>query len=357
MALKVFQFVKGSERYGASVSIRNLCFELKKRGHEVTVVAFKGWNLGPEIEAGGIRAIETRSFYKFDPRAYRFMKRLFRAERPDIVHTHLSAATLIGSLSARMAGIPSVSTVHGMNRKWTYLFAEHLIAVSEAGKQNLVDQGISSKRVSVAYNGIHIPPAPSPADRTAARQALGITNGAPVLGTLSRADYGKGIQDAIDSIAILRRRRPDIKYVFAGEGAWLPELKDQTRALGLESNVLFLGYRNDVQAVLSAMDVFLFPSLKEAMGISIVEAMAMAIPVVGTVEGGIPEVVDEASGILVGKRQPFELASACESLLADEGKRRAFGANARKRAETCFSLSASADAVEAIYRKVISARS
>jgi glycosyltransferase involved in cell wall biosynthesis len=352
-SLNILQFVKGSERYGASVSIRNLCGELKRRGHEVALLVFKGRSLGPEIEGLGVRKIEIDAYRKFDLRAIKRLAALFKAEGADIVHTHLSAATLTGTLAARMARVPVVSTVHGMNKRWTYSFADHLIAVSEAGRQNLIHQGISPKQVSVAYNGIPIPPLPHDKERRLFRESLGIPPDACVLGSVSRADYGKGIQDGISALAMLRRRYPNLHYLIAGEGEYLAQLKLQSKALGVGDLVHFLGFRDDVLPVLSAIDVFVFPSLKEAMGISIVEAMAAGVPIVGTNIGGIPEVVDEGSGVLVPPQSPCDIADGCSKLIEEPRRRHSMGMHARQRAESKFSLTASAIAVEAVYRQVL----
>src|SRR5436305_697178 len=119
--------------------------------------------------------------------------------RPDLVHAHLSAATLTGSIAGQLARVPVVATVHGMNRKWTYMFARHLIAVSEAGKRNLVAQGIAAERISVAYYGTPIPG--RMADKASAREQLDITSDSPIVGSVSRADFSKGIQTAINAIA------------------------------------------------------------------------------------------------------------------------------------------------------------
>jgi len=346
--LKILQFVRGSERYGASVSIRNLCYELKARGHEVVPILYKNRGLGSDILAD-FRVVELDPSGKFSLRGLRQVRDLIKREKPDIVHTHLSNATLIGSFAGRMAKTPVISTVHGMNSRWTYSFANRLITVSEAAKQHLVRQGISASKISVAYNGIAIPPCEALKNGSKMRKQLNLRPEHIVLATISRADYGKGIQDAIAAVAMLARRHPQIQYLFAGEGECVEALQTQAAKLRIQDRVHFLGYRTDVFDILSTVDVFLFPSLKEAMGISMIEAMAMAIPVIASRTGGIPEVVDAETGILTPPGNAAELAEAVDCLLEDPNNMRAMGARARQRAIEKFSLAASADQVEQAY--------
>jgi glycosyltransferase involved in cell wall biosynthesis len=147
-----------------------------------------------------------------------------------------------------------------------------------------------------------------------------------------------------------------LQYLFAGEGECLEALQTQAATLRVSDRVHFLGYRTDVFDLLSAVDAFLFPSLKEAMGISMIEAMAMAIPVVASRTGGIPEVVDAETGILTPPGNAPALAEAVDCLLEDPDQMRAMGVRARQRAEAKFSLAASADQVEKAYGVLLSSR-
>lgn len=353
--LKILQFVRGSERYGASVSIRNLCHELKTRGHEVVPVLYKNRGLGSDI-LEDFRVMELAPSSKFSLRGLMQVRELFKREKPDIVHTHLSNATLLGSFAGRMAEIPVISTVHGMNSRWTYSFANRLITVSEAAKQHLVRQGIPASKISVAYNGIAIPACETLKDGSELRKELGLLPEHIVLATISRADYGKGIQDAVAAVAMLARRHPQIQYLFAGEGECVEALQAQATKLQIQDRVHFLGYRTDVFDILSAVDVFLFPSLKEAMGISMIEAMAMGVPVIASRTGGIPEVVDSETGILTPPGNAAALAEAVDCLLEDPTNMRAMGERARQRALERFSLAASADQVEQAYAVLLNAK-
>jgi len=350
---KILQFVKGSERYGASVSIRNLSLELKRRGHDVSLLVHRGRSVGNSPHDENLRVIEIEPYKKFNFRGWLRLRNLLMEEKPDILHTHLSDATLSGTIAARLCGIPSISTVHGMNKRWTYSFANRLIAVSEAGKENLVRQGIHSKQISVAYNGIPIPDEQTLGTREQARQKLGVGKNDFLLSNISRADAKKGIQDAIAAVAMVRRRIPNVRFFFAGEGDYLAELQKLSAALGTQNYVRFLGYIDNVFELLAASDLFLFPSHREAMGISLVEAMAMGLPTVSSNVDGIPEVVDSESAVLVDSGNVPALADALLKVCADADARRRMGEHARKRAIDNFSLARSAEMVEEAYRLLL----
>lgn len=334
--------------YGAFSSIRTLARELKRRGHDVQFVAFTEGPIGPGMaEEFPLHQVPARG--KFDMKAVRALARLFREERPDIVHTHLSAASFAGCLAARMSGVHSVATVHGMNRSWSYLLAEHLIAVSEAGRENLLRQLVPKKKVSVAYNGVEIPAPISYESRSAARATLGIPEGALVVGTTARAHKDKGIHIAVQAVSRLRNEFPTLRYVVVGEGEYLELLRRTAEALGVSDRIMFLGFRGDVDSILPAFDIFVLPTFREAMGISVVEAMAAGLPVIASYVGGIPEVISDGTGVLVPPHNVDALEGSIRALLQDETRRNSLARAARARAAHVFSTTACCDAVLRAY--------
>jgi glycosyltransferase involved in cell wall biosynthesis len=114
-----------------------------------------------------------------------------------------------------------------------------------------------------------------------------------------------------------------------------------------------VGYRKDIEKYLSQMDLFVFPSLKEGMGIALVEAMSMGLATVATSVGGIPEVITPECGLLVPPSSPDELANAVRDLLLDTPRREAMGAQAKARAQMFFSVDAMRDATDDVYRNLL----
>jgi glycosyltransferase involved in cell wall biosynthesis len=159
-----------------------------------------------------------------------------------------------------------------------------------------------------------------------------------VVGTVSRLSPEKGVEFFVEATNEIAKVMPNARFWIVGDGPLRGELE---RRAG--DAVHFLGARDDVPELLHAMDVFVMPSLEEAFGIAVVEAMACGLPVVATNVGGLPEVVaDKNTGLLVPPRDAGALASAVVKLANDESLRRAFGERGRARAEERFALAQTA---------------
>ena len=332
-----------SGKYGAMVSMMTLVRTLEARGHEVEFVTWKGRGFTDDLIAAGRTVHPVRVRAKIDPFAIAAMARIIRERKIDVVHTHLSTSSVIGCLSAKRAKVPSVATVHGLSGKLSFVFADHLIAVSEATKAHLVAQGIPGERVSVVYNGIEFPT--SAISKEEAQAKFGVAGCFPVSATTARVLKEKGAHVSIKAIALLKDEFPSIRHIFVGNGADTDEMRILAQSLGVSENIVFAGFQDDVWPALAACDVFLLPSLKEALGLSIVEAMAVGLPVVATKVGGIPEVLNSDCGVLVEPENASELAAGVRSALANPS----FGENARNRAQQMFSAEAMAESTEHVY--------
>ncbi|HWD37662.1 MAG TPA: glycosyltransferase family 4 protein [Fimbriimonas sp.] len=350
--LKVVQICSAREAiYGAVRSLITLAQAQREAGTEVEFITFAGKRFGAQVRKEGFAVREVRVRGKVDPLALVRMRAIIRARKYDVVHTHLSTSSVNGALAARMAGVPSVATVHGMSGKLSFVAADHLIAVSNGVKEHLIRQGVKPGKVTVVYNGLETNSVPP--NREEARRKLGLRSEIPIVGTVSRITRLKGIDDALRAVARLRPQFEGLRYLVVGDGEGLEFCRQVAAELGIADCVDFVGYRHDVSTYLAAMDLFLFPSLKEAMGIALVEAMAAGLPIVATNVGGIPEVVTSETGMLVGPSQPDALALATQTILNDPVRRLELGESARLRAQRVFSIEAMEQATEDVYRKLL----
>ena len=163
-------------------------------------------------------------------------------------------------------------------------------------------------------------------------QALGIPDGAPVVGNVAALTGHKDHATLLEAAGIVLRRRPEARFVIVGEGPLRRELEARVREGGLAGRVVFAGFRDDVDRLLPAFDVFCLSSHLEGLGTSLLDAMAFGRPVVATAAGGIPEAVEDGStGVVVPVRDPVALAQALLALLDDPDRRRRLGAAGRKR--------------------------
>ncbi|MFX0197534.1 MAG: glycosyltransferase family 4 protein, partial [Candidatus Hodarchaeota archaeon] len=185
------------------------------------------------------------------------------------------------------------------------------------------------------------------------RDELGISKEARVLGTVARFTEQKGHQYLIDAAPKIVSAFPDVYFVFVGDGPLRSELHFKVHQLGLDSQVLFLGFRSDVRDLLNAFDVFVLPSLYEGLPNVVLEAMACGKPVIATEVDGTPEaVVQGETGILVPTQDSEALANAIIELLGDRRKVEEMGRRGRERVEMKFSLDSEINKFVELYERL-----
>ena len=352
--MRVYQFITPSQIGGAEVHVLTLCRKLAQRGHHVTVVCPRGRALTRELEDRGFDVWAPRTTGKVDPLTLVRLAARLRRDRADILHAHLSTASLIGSLAARLAGVPSIATVHGLNRRITFMGAQRIIAVSHAVRRHLVAQGMPESRITVIHNGIELERYRQPPDAGPVRIRLALAPGESLIGAVGRLGPEKGHSYLIEAVALLiRRDRLPVRLVIVGEGRSRPALEATTLRCGVSDRVTLVGFQRDVMPYEAALDLFCLPSLKEGLSLSALEAMALAKPVVASRVGGTPEVVvDGETGLLVEPANPEALAQALAGMLRDRERARRMGEAGRARVEALFDLGRSVDRIEALYERM-----
>ena len=297
--------------------------EAERRGVAVTVIPSLGRRVHPLRDA----------------RAVAELVRLFRRQRPDVVHTHSSKAGLLGRLAARLAGVPVVlHTVHGWSfhegmspagravaaalervaARWTW----PLVVVAEVDAEIGLAAGIGQPhQYALVRSAVDVEELRASAgSRRAARAALRIREDVPVVGTVTRLCAQKDPETLLRAARLLAELRPDARLVVIGDGPLRPQVERRIDELGLRSHVTLLGRQSDVAALLPAFDAFVLSSRWEGLPRVILEAMAVGVPVVSTDVGGIAEVVeDQVSGLLVPAGDHVALGNALFRVLREPG--------------------------------------
>jgi glycosyltransferase involved in cell wall biosynthesis len=309
-----------------------------------------------ELAAINVPVLTVQRTPGFHPSLAMRLARVMKEFAVDVVHCHHYSPYVYGLLASVLRpGVKLVFTEHGKLSNHGPSTKRRLVnpllsrwparvcAVSTDLKQHMVDEGFPARRIDVLYNGIDPGARPTSADRRAAREALGIPKDAFVVGTAGRLDGVKNLTIFLDTQAILAATHPDVRAVIIGDGPERGLLEDKAANLGTSKSVVFTGYRPDVRALLPAFDVFLNCSVYEGVSLTILEAMAAALPVVATPVGGNPEVVvDLETGLLVPGRAR-SLAEAISLLLHDPRRRRDMGDAARWRVIRHFSFARMVD--------------
>ncbi|MCC7119441.1 MAG: glycosyltransferase [Anaerolineales bacterium] len=303
------------------------------------------------------------------PRLYAYLKR----NQTDLVHTQLEFADTLGSFTAKLLRLPSVTTLHTMMaaeanlksrlHEFTELFAlRHfcnvVISVSEEARQfHLRESKTPPEKARVIYNGIDLSAYANlevQRERASLRQEFNLPADATLLTTVAVLREPKGIQFMISALPTIVAQHPNAYYLIVGDGAYRPELEKAAAESRVRERILFAGQRNDIPQILYASDLFVLPTLTEALPTVLAEAMAAHLPIVASRVGGIPEMVTPGlNGALVAPGLPDELASACADLLANPEKMKSMGLEGSRIVRAKFDVRGQVDELKLLYLQLI----
>jgi len=364
---------------GVGLLILFLVRHLDPRAFELAVAFGRGYLLDRSFDEAGVtvhtlstsRRIGIGSVFKGTLEVYRILSR----GHYDIVQSHTSLGGVIGRLAGWAARTPVVLwTVHGLGAHaghpaWKRAllrsvesvldwFTDHYVAVSEDLREQGVRAGIyRADKVTVIPNGLQTDHLPRTFDSAAKRNALGIPEDSPVIGTITRLEPQKANEVFVRAVARVIRRVPNLVTLIAGDGPQRAELEDLVARLGLTESVRFLGWRDDAVELLGALDIFCMSSRWEGCPMVLLEAMAMGRPVVATDIGGVREIVVNAeTGLLVKPEDPEALAEAVLRLLEADAERATMGAAGKRRVEQHFGSDGMLAAYARLYRDLAHAR-
>ena len=297
----------------------------------------------------GVKLFELNRRSGNDPAFVSQLYRLFKQERPDVVHTHRWGTLFEGIVAARLAGVRYV--VHGehgtletrRHNAWVQRFlwrrVDRLLSVSSRLAERMAREiAFPLHEITVIRNGLDLSRFKPPVDQGAAKMALGIAPETLVIGTVGRTVAVKDHATFLRALVRLRAMGVRFQAVVAGTGPLFDETARLASSLNLHE-LRLLGNRDDVADVMGAFDVFVLSSASEGLSNTIQEAMACGLPVVATRVGGADElVVEHRTGLLTPPRDPEAMADALATLVRDGELRRTFGNAGRERARTHFAL-------------------
>lgn len=281
------------------------------------------------------------------------IRRLIREAGTALVHANGSRAMFYGGLGARLSQRPAIWHVRVADRdavldRLLGRLARAVVVNSHAVAHRF--DWLPPRKLHCIHNGVDLSgffPRRPPAGL---RRSLGIPDSAPVVASVGRFVAYKGYNHLLDAARIIGTVLPLVHWILVGDGELRGELEEQCRQLGLAPQTHFTGWREDVADLLALSDLFVLPSLGEHFGRVLIEAMAMAKPVVATNAGGVPEIVEHGrTGLLVPPASPRALAEAVVDLMRDPARASEFGQVGRRLAESRFSLERHVDSITTLY--------
>jgi glycosyltransferase involved in cell wall biosynthesis len=330
--------------------------------------------LGVRVDSLGLAS------YRDILRGISLLEKRLASDPPDVIHTHLFAANVIGRVAGRRAGLAVISSIHNpeyepeavagasvgirskvpcariVDKITASYGCARMIAVSNYVKETTAARlGYPLEKIDVIYNPVDL--SPDTTDRDATLGSIGLENGSFVILNVGRVSPQKGLIDAVRAMRAIVSVNPNAHLVFVGSLAdrvYTSQVRDECRAAGLEGSVHLLGERRDVHALLNACDVFLFPSLFEGLGIALAEAMTVGRACVASRIRPLDEFVEDGvNGILVEPGSPERISEAVISLMREDEKRRELGEAASVTAGQMFQPEPAARQLENAYRSVV----
>lgn len=309
-----------------------------------------------KLMSPAVNYIETASLQRevsplADLRALLELRAHLARLKPDIIHTHTSKAGALGRLAAALANFGKkrkaavIHTPHGhllygyYGPVRTFLFrtaerflsrlTDHLVALTPGEMRESLAAGIGrAAQWRVVHSGVDLKPPAAPAHK----RDLDIAEDEIAVGTVARLEPVKGVEYFIRAAGITADRRPGLKlkFVVIGAGALDGELRSLAASTPAAGSIIFTGFRSNAAALAAALDIYVQPSLNEAMGRAPLEAQALGVPVIVTDVCGLPDVILEGeTGLAVPPAAPEALADAIEKLAMDKETRLRMGEAAR----------------------------
>ncbi|MCS7070045.1 MAG: glycosyltransferase family 4 protein [Anaerolinea sp.] len=371
--MQIVYIVYGRDIGGGEIVCLQQMRASRERGHDVCLLVPDEGSTADAARREGfeVEVFPLKRTFHFH-RAVQFALWL-KKRHIDLVHTHTTLEGMVLSrLGAWLAGVPIIChhhTGHTYNSNPVIRYLQRQgdnltaaistnLAVSEDTRRSRVLSGNPARKISVLPNGVHLHFPSRHTDVPDIRQIFAIPVNASIVGCVARLAPAKGQTDLIWSISSILSRTSDVHLVLVGadtnQGEYQQELSALAAGLGIAEKVHFTGYWPDASKLIDHFDIFVLPSYREAMPMSILEAMAAAKPVIATHVNGVPEVViDGVTGILVPPGDPKALADAILRLLHDPDLARRMGAAGRARVEEHFNLDRLNEQLFQIYDQVV----
>jgi glycosyltransferase involved in cell wall biosynthesis len=345
--------------------------QLLNKNLSVDILCYPGSRINLEAEKREINCITLKASGYFHPFKIIKLAKLIENNSYKIIHTQFSKDlwVLVPALNYLFSNIPLLLTKRMESsvskkdflHKWLYNRVSFVLAISEIIKKNVIETcPVPEERIILHYNGVDLKKFdPVKANREKIRHEFNIKDDEIVIGMLSRISYGKGYEEFLKAAKKLNEEFLNLKFLLVGEASpgekrYEEEIKKLANELSLSEKIIFSGFREDIADLLSEMDIFVFPSHTESFGNSLIEAMAMEKPSVGTNSHGVLDIIDDGiTGLLFNKKDENDLADRIKILINSPEKRFEIGKAAREKVKKNFDVEKQTEKLIDLYRELI----
>jgi len=378
--MRVLHLISSTGFYGAENVIVSLAEQQKKQNFGVIIGVFLNTkNPDVEIAKESLKnKLKVQLFGcngRLDLKVALEIRNFIKSNNIKILHCHGYKPNFYGILATSFLNVGLITTCHSwfvnsqkmriytwLDKFWIRKF-DKIIAVSGGIKKELLESGTSENKILIINNGINTQNFKRAIKderkemKTKSQNINGITKNDKIVGTIGRLDIQKGQIYFLKAAKEVLKIYPNTKFLLVGDGPLKQRLEEKIKELNLENNITFTGFRADIPEILSLLDIFVLPSLKEGLPMALLEAMASKKPVIATDVGAIPKLIkNNKTGILIKPRNPQELSEAILSLLNDKEKAERLGNNGFLFVKKEFSSEKMAENHAQVYKEVLKER-
>jgi len=355
---------------GGKQAFYNLISRLDRRRFNPLVASVPGGKYIELLHSVGVQLFPLTSNNRFDLRIPYHLARIVRENSVSILHSHGGGrADFFVYLTSKLVNIPvKITTVANLLERWfeinplqlyvykrlqkkTEKIFDQFICVSDYLADHLIQRrGLDRTKVKTIYNGVDLAYFMAALESPPTRNEF-LGKGEQILiGAIGRLVAEKGLEYLLEGIPEVLRRFPQAKVLLVGDGPLKTHLERQVISLGLKEKVIFTGFRSDIRKILSCLDILILPSLLEGFPMIILEAMAMAKPIIASDIPGIREQIEDGkTGLLVPAKDSNALAAAILKILAANRATENIGLAARHIVEEKFSIENMVSETEKLY--------
>ncbi len=366
--IKVIHILSDTNIGGAGTLLVNYLKNFDREKFDIKVILPKDSLLKPRIESLSYEVIELlgNQDKSLDFKAIGELRKIFKKEKPDIVHAHSSMSAKIAAflcgVKTRMytrhcaydpKKFMTVFPFKHINGFINNTLSTHIIAVAQAAKENLTDTGVSDKKITVIINGVDELTEKTEEEKTIIREKYGISKDDFLFGIVARLENVKGHDYFIEAANEISKKYDNVKFIIAGTGAEEERLKKKVNDLGLSKRVIFAGFVTDVSEIYSIMDMNVNCSWgTETSSLALSEAMSIGKPAIASIYGGNPYMItDGENGLLCEKKNSLALAEKMEYILNNKDVYQEMCKKAREHYEKKFTAKKMTKSLEEIYEK------
>lgn len=363
--MKVLHVEAGMHLYGGALQVVFLLRGLKERGVDCVLACPDGSAIAREA-APHAQVVTLPMKGDLDVGLLGRLRRLIREVRPDVVHLHSRRGSdLWGALAGRLEGVPVVLSrrVDNPEARWVvnlkYRLYDEVVTISDGIRQVLLSEGVPADKLHCVLSAVDTQQyQPNRQHLDWFRSTFQIAPDELVIGMVAQFIQRKGHQTLLDALPAVFAQHPRTKVILFGQGPIRDEIQARVQASPeLAARVQLPGFRRDLDQILPCLDILAHPAFMEGLGVSLLQAAACGVPLVGGRAGGIPEIIQPGlNGELIEPGDVNALSSALNSLLASADLRQRYGAAGREWVEARFSITAMVQGNLTVYEQACRAR-